>query len=104
MRTTLLALCGLSPQVITETLYALIMEGKKPDAIKVITTREGKESINAHLLNPETGQFYQLLREFGIITSLNIMILYVLTIVLLPITFSFLAPPSQKHLKHLDNS
>jgi len=46
----------------------------------------------------------QLLREFGIITSLNIMILYVLTIVLLPIIFSFLAPPSQKHLKHLDNN
>ena len=46
----------------------------------------------------------QLLREFGIITSLNIMILYVLTIVLLPIIFSLLAPPSQKHLKHLDNN
>jgi len=46
----------------------------------------------------------QLLREFGIITSLNIMILYVLTIVLLPIIFSFLAPPSPKHLKHLDNN
>ena len=46
----------------------------------------------------------QLLREFGIITALNIMILYVLTIVLLPIIFSFLAPPSQKHLKHLDNN
>ncbi len=46
----------------------------------------------------------QLLREFGIITALNIMILYVLTIVLLPIIFSFLAPPSEKHLKHLDNN
>ncbi|HEX7585067.1 MAG TPA: MMPL family transporter [Prolixibacteraceae bacterium] len=46
----------------------------------------------------------QLLREFGVITSLNIMILYVLTIVLLPIIFSLLAPPSPKHLKHLDNN
>ncbi|MDP2335245.1 MAG: MMPL family transporter [Bacteroidota bacterium] len=46
----------------------------------------------------------QLLREFGLITALNIMILYVLCIVLLPIIFSLLAPPSAKHLKHLDNN
>jgi len=46
----------------------------------------------------------QLLREFGIVTSLNIMILYVLSIILLPIIFSLLAPPSPKHLKHLDNN
>ena len=46
----------------------------------------------------------QMLREFGIITSLNIMILYVLTIILLPIIFSLLEPPKPKHLKHLDSN
>jgi len=46
----------------------------------------------------------QLLREFGLITALNIMILYVLCIVLIPIIFSLLAPPTAKHLKHLDNN
>ena len=46
----------------------------------------------------------QLLREFGVITSINILILYVLTIILLPIIFSLLAPPTPKHLKHLDNN
>lgn len=46
----------------------------------------------------------QMLREFGVITSINIMVLYVLTIVLLPIIFSLLAPPSAKHIKHLDNN
>ncbi len=46
----------------------------------------------------------QLLREFGVVTSINIMVLYVLTIVLLPITFSFLAPPSTRHTKHLDSN
>lgn len=46
----------------------------------------------------------QLLREFGIVTSINIMVLYVLSIVLLPIIFSFLAPPKAKHLKHLDSN
>jgi len=46
----------------------------------------------------------QMLREFGIITSLNIMVLYVLTITLLPIILSLVDPPTPKHLKHLDNN
>ena len=46
----------------------------------------------------------QLLREFGIVTSINIMVLYVLSIILLPIIFSLLEPPKPKHLKHLDSN
>lgn len=46
----------------------------------------------------------QMLREFGIVTSINIMVLYVLTITLLPIIFSLVDPPTPKHLKHLDNN
>jgi predicted RND superfamily exporter protein len=46
----------------------------------------------------------QMLREFGVITSINIMILYVLTITLLPIILSLVDPPTPKHLKHLDNN
>ena len=46
----------------------------------------------------------QMLREFGVVTSINIMALYVLTIVLLPIILSLLAPPLPKHIKHLDNN
>jgi predicted RND superfamily exporter protein len=46
----------------------------------------------------------QMLKEFGIITSINIMVLYILTIILLPIIFSFQKPPQPKHIKHLDNN
>ena len=46
----------------------------------------------------------QMLREFGVITSINIMVLYVLTITLLPIIFSLVDPPTPKQLKHLDNN
>lgn len=45
----------------------------------------------------------QMLREFGIIAAISIMIEYVLCILLLPIIFSYMAPPTEKHLKHLDN-
>lgn len=46
----------------------------------------------------------QMLREFGVITSINIMVLYMLTITLLPIIFSWFAAPTPKHLKHLDSN
>ena len=46
----------------------------------------------------------QMLREFGIITALNIMLEYVLCITLLPIIFSFIDPPSARHVKHLDSN
>jgi uncharacterized protein len=45
----------------------------------------------------------QMLREFGIIAAISIMIEYVLCILLLPIMFSYMKPPTEKHLKHLDN-
>ncbi len=45
----------------------------------------------------------QMLREFGIIAAISIMVEYVLCILLLPIIFSYMAPPTEKHLKHLDN-
>ena len=44
----------------------------------------------------------ELLIEFGIIASLNIMITYLLSLFLLPILFSFFPVPSAKHMKHLD--
>ncbi|MBW2021016.1 MAG: TIGR02584 family CRISPR-associated protein, partial [Deltaproteobacteria bacterium] len=47
MKNILLAVTGLSPQVITETLFALHQQNRTVDAIHIITTRQGKEKINA---------------------------------------------------------
>jgi len=62
----LLAVSGLSPQVITETFYALHQQGRTPDAISILTTREGKAVIHANLLSPDGGQYYKLLSDYGI--------------------------------------
>lgn len=45
----------------------------------------------------------QMLRQFGIITSISILLEYALSLVLLTIIFSYQKPPEQKHLKHLDS-
>ena len=62
----LLAAVGLSPQVVTETLFALHQQGRWIDAIHIITTRLGKEQIHAHLLAPQDGQYTSYLYEYGI--------------------------------------
>jgi uncharacterized protein len=45
----------------------------------------------------------EMLRTFGLVASVNIMVLYLLCLTLIPIIFSFLPPPSDKHIRHLDN-
>ncbi|PIQ24807.1 MAG: transporter [Bacteroidetes bacterium CG18_big_fil_WC_8_21_14_2_50_41_14] len=44
----------------------------------------------------------ELLVEFGIVASLNILITYLLSLFLLPILFSYFPAPKQKHMKHLE--
>lgn len=44
----------------------------------------------------------KLLVEFGIVAALNVMLAFFLSLVLIPILFSFLSPPSPKHLRHLE--
>jgi len=46
----------------------------------------------------------KLLVEFGLIAAINIMVIYVLSLTLVPIFFSFLPPPKQKHTKHIEES
>jgi uncharacterized protein len=45
----------------------------------------------------------KILVEFGIIAAINIMVVFLLTIVLIPIFFSYLDPPKSRHIRHLDN-
>ncbi len=44
----------------------------------------------------------QLLVQFGIIAALNIFLIYLLSLFMLPILFSFFPEPKPKHLKHLE--
>lgn len=66
MKNILLAVIGLSPQVITETLYALHQNQQRIDTIHVITTRDGKEMVYAHLLGGKDGHYYKYLKEYRI--------------------------------------
>lgn len=44
----------------------------------------------------------KLLKEFGIVASLNIFAIFVLSLLIIPIIYSFMPLPKTKHLKHLN--
>lgn len=66
-RRILLAATGLSPQILTETLYALATGEKPgfvPTEIHLITTATGKDLARTALLHPDGGQFHALLADY----------------------------------------
>ncbi len=42
-----------------------------------------------------------LLKEFGIVASINILAIFILSLLIIPIIYSYLALPKERHLKHL---
>ena len=46
----------------------------------------------------------KILKEFGTVASINIIAIFLLSILIIPIVYSFMSLPSKKHLKHLNNS
>ena len=44
----------------------------------------------------------QLLKEFGIVASINIIAIFLLSLFIIPIMYSYMAVPKNKHLKHLN--
>lgn len=66
MKRILLAVCGLSPQVITETLYALLQQGRLPDAVRILTTGEGKALCLANLFGSGDGHFHKFLNDYNL--------------------------------------
>ena len=68
-RRILLCVSGLSPQIVTETLYALTVTGEPrfiPTEIHLLTTAEGAERARLTLLSEEPGWFHRLRRDYGL--------------------------------------
>ena len=45
----------------------------------------------------------KILKEFGVVASVNIISIFILSLLIIPITYSLMAIPKKKHLKHLKN-
>ena len=68
-RRVLLAVTGLSPQIVTETIYALAVRREPPflpTEIHLVTTREGAERARLTLLSDHPGWLWRLLAEYDL--------------------------------------
>jgi len=68
-RRVLLAVSGLSPQIVTETLYALAVRAERPwipTEIRLLTTVRGAEHARLNLLSNDPGWFHRLRADYGL--------------------------------------
>ncbi len=95
--------------LLNKYLDEIRLHGNKARALSRMIVRIGKANL---LTNATTaagfGAFLitsnTFLVEFGVVATLNIMALYVLSMLLLPILFSYFPVPKARHLKHLNSS
>ncbi len=93
--------------LLNKYLDEIRIHGKKTLALSRMITRIGKANL---LTNATTAAGFAafivtsntFLVEFGIVATINILTIYVLSMLLLPILFSYFPVPKPKHLKHLD--
>ena len=89
--------------------YEFKHHGNKAKALSRVIERIGKANL---LTNASTATGFaafvitnnKLLVEFGAIASLNILVVYLLSLTLVPIFFSYLKPPMEKDTKHMESS
>jgi predicted RND superfamily exporter protein len=93
--------------LLNKYLNEIRIHGNKVKALSRMISRIG----NANLLtNATTAAGFaafiitsnSLLVEFGIVASINILFIYLLSLFILPILFSFFPVPKPKHFKHLE--
>ena len=82
--------------------------GNKAKALQRVTTKIGMATLMTNLTTAIGFATFivsnnDLLIEFGVVTSLNIMGLFLLCLIIIPIFHSYVPPPSERHLKHLDS-
>ena len=87
--------------------YEYVRHGNKMKALQRVISRIGAA---AFLTNATTAvgfttfcfTYSDTLKEFGWIATIGIMVLWALSMLLIPVLFSYMPPPKPRHLKHLE--
>jgi predicted RND superfamily exporter protein len=79
----------------------------KAKALQRVTTKVGMATLMTNLTTAIGFATFvasnnQLLLEFGVVTAVNIMALFFLCIIVIPIFHSYVPPPKDRHIEHLD--
>ncbi len=88
--------------------HEYVSHGNKVKALQRVIIKIGNATFLTNLTTASGFATFvivksDILRQFGIIASLNILGLFVLSLLLIPIIFSLIGPPSSRHVGHLEN-
>ncbi|HEX8563727.1 MAG TPA: MMPL family transporter [Flavobacterium sp.] len=82
------------------------VHGNKVKALQRVTTKIGMATLMTNLTTAIGFATFvasnnQLLIEFGVVTSINIMALFFLCLIVIPIFHSYIPAPKERHIRHL---
>jgi predicted RND superfamily exporter protein len=83
--------------------------GNKAKSLQKVITKIGNATLMTNVTTASGFATFiitnsKLLKEFGIIASLSILAIFILCILVIPIIYSFLPIPEEKHLEHLNKT
>lgn len=81
--------------------------GNQAKSLQRVITKVGNATLLTNLTTASGFATFiltdsKLLKEFGIVASINIIAIFVLSLVIIPIIYSYMSLPKDKHLKHLN--
>jgi len=82
------------------------LHGNKAKSLQRVITKVGNATLMTNLTTASGFATFiltnsVLLKEFGMVASINIITIFLLSLFIIPIIYSYLPPPKDKHLKHL---
>lgn len=88
--------------------HEYIQHGNKIRALQRVIIKIGNSTFLTNLTTASGFATFiivesDIMKQFGIVASISIMGLFLLSLLLIPIIFSIIGPPSTKHLNHLNN-
>ncbi len=80
--------------------------GNKIKALQRVITKVGNATLMTNITTASGFATFiltesSLLKEFGVVASINIIGIFLLSLLIIPIIYSYMPPPKEKHLKHL---
>ena len=83
------------------------LHGNQAKSLQRVITKVGNATLMTNITTASGFATFiltnsQLLKEFGIVASINIIAIFLLSLLIIPIVYSYMGVPKYKHLKHLN--
>jgi len=93
--------------LINKYQHEIKLHGNQAKSLQRVITKVGNATLMTNLTTASGFATFiltdsKLLKEFGIVASINILTIFLLSLFIIPIAYSFMHTPKNKHLKHLN--